>query len=263
MRNRRWFSGLAVALSMACGVTWAEDFKTRAIIRAGVDRNGRVHGELAQLTGLKNATSINYRILLLQPDGKEKFVDEDEYTFKFGEQFRLEIEADNDLYLYVFHEGPDGKRTVLVPDKYDEGYVPLVRKGEKTIIPDDGTYFEFVEPPGTERLLVYATPEKQPTLTPEDAFREQDKQQEIKLKSQQDAVLNAEQERGPKKVVKEEDPKKVAQVNESLPEFRLRGLRWEPPVSATNDTGKTVLRGSYDERRPSLFVEIAMKTGSK
>lgn len=260
MKNR-WLTGLALALSLGCGIASAADYTTRGIIRAGVDRNGKVHGELAQLfNGVKNAISINYKILLLQPDGTEKFVDEEKYTFRFGEQFRLQIEADNDMYLYVFHEGPDGQRTVLVPDKYDDGYVPMVKKGEKTIVPDDGTYFEFVEPPGEERLLVYATMEKQPNLTPDEAFKEQDKQTEIKVKSQQDAVLNEEKERAPKEAIKESDPKKVAQANQRLPEFRLRGMRWEPPASA--DDGKTVFYGTYDEeKKPSLFVEISMKTG--
>lgn len=256
-----WRSSLAATLVLATSAFAAEGtgFSTRGIIRAGVDRNGRVHSELAQITGLKNATSINYKILLLQPDGTEKFVDEDEYTFKFGEQFRLQIEADNDMYIYVFHEDPKGNRTVLLPDKYDEGYVPLVKKGQTTIIPDDGTYFEFVPPAGTERLLVFASPEKQPNLTPEAAFREQDNQQQIEMKSQQDAVFNAEKKKEPMEVVKESDPKKVAQVNQGLPEFRLRGMRWEPPPASKED-GKTVFYGTYDERKPSLFVEISMKT---
>lgn len=269
--NRRVFSLFAVGAALAVATpSFAADgqkFTTRGIIRAGVDNSGRVHGELAKLTGLANATSINYKVLLLEADGKERFVNESDTTFKFGQQFRLAIESDTDLYLYVFHEGPDSVRTILMPDSADQGRIPMVKKGQTKIIPDDGTYFEFVPPAGTERVLVYATPEKRPQLTPEEAFSPAksggDKKQ-LELKSKQDKVFGDASNKGPMKTIKATDIKQVAQSNEELPEFRLRGLRWEPEPeegAPAATEGKTVFVGTYEkDKRPDLFVEISLKT---
>lgn len=248
------FAGIAAA---ADGVT------TRGIIRAGIDSKGRVHGEFAKQTGLKNATSLNYKILILDADGKEKPVNEATQTFKFGQQFRLQIEADSDLYLYVFHEGPDNVRTVLLPDAIDKGQVPQVKRGQSIMLPNDGTYFEFAPPPGQEKLLVFATSDLRPELTPKEAFDSQDKQNKkklIDLKSKQDEVFLNSKVNAPLKPQTANDLKKMVQANEQVPEFRLRGVRWEPETENPQE-GKTVLVGSYDEKKkPEVFVEIALKT---
>ncbi|QDU59663.1 hypothetical protein Pan216_04940 [Planctomycetes bacterium Pan216] len=234
-------------------------FTTRGIIRAGVDKSGRVHGDLAKLTGLKNATSLNYKILLMNRDGTEKVVNEKDHTFTLAEQFRLIIEADSDLYVYVFHEGPDGIRTVLLPDAADEGRVPMVKKGSQKVIPDDGTYFEVVPPPGTEKLLVYATPEPRPELTPEEAFEDADgTKEEKKLKTTQDKVFESASSKQAKEA-KTGNVEELAENLDEMPEFRLRGLRWTPEESS--DEGKTVLVGSFDEnKKPDLFVEIPLNS---
>src|SRR4051794_14597977 len=107
---------LAVYL-LAGALPWAaraEDKLTpRTIIRAGVDAKGKAHGEFAKITKIKNLTAVSYKLLVLDESGKERFVDEKEHVFKVGQQFRLLIEAETDVYIYVFHEGPDGVRTVL------------------------------------------------------------------------------------------------------------------------------------------------------
>lgn len=253
-----------VAFGMMSGLALADDapkFKTRGIIRASVDRNGKVGGELKKATGIENATSINYKIQLLGTDGSEKIVDPKNHVFRIGEQFRLLLEADSDLYVYVFHEGPDGLRTVLMPDASDNGHVPMVELGKTKAIPDDGTFFEVVEPAGVEKLLVYATPDKKPELTPDAAFDDNAEQKErINLKSAQDKVFKASQENAPVAQTSA-DIAQVAENVQQVPEFRLRGFRWEPEED--EKAGKTVLVGSYDKNvRPDVFVEITLKSGN-
>lgn len=253
------------AIGLAVGLASAEEkIRTRGIIRAGVDSTGRVHGDLAKLTGLANATALSYKVLLQDDSGKEHFVDEKNYTFKVNDRFRIQIEADTDLYLYVFHQDPHGKRTVLVPDSEDRGRVPVVKQGDRKVIPDDGTYFQVTEPVGEERLLVFATQDKRPELTPQEAFQENtDTKKELQIKSTQDKVFSSTTEAGPKKTITQTDIKKVAQSNEELPEFRLRGLRWEPEEDEESkaENGKTVLQGSYDaDKKPELFVEIPLRS---
>lgn len=264
-----WVKRAALAsLLAAVTVGQAEDaakpaYSVRSIIRKGIDDQGRVHGELADATGLANATSLAYKILLLNDDGSESSVDAGKTTFKFGQQFRIEIEADSDLYVYVFHEGPDGIRTILMPDVIDGGRVPMVKQGQKKVLPDDGTYFEFVPPAGVEKLLVYASPDPKNDLTPKEAFEnvpEEGNKNMIELKNQQDKVISDATKSQPTEAITTPDIQKVVQSNEALPEFRLRGMRWQPEEESAAE-GQTVMVGSYDPKvRPELFVEISLET---
>lgn len=234
-----------------------DDLKERQIVRKGIDRDGHVRpdSELAKLTKVKVATSVNYRILLLEPDGKERSVPED-FEFKLGQQFRLEVEADSDLYLYVFHEGPDGSRTILMPDKYDNGRVPQAKKNEKKVIPDDGTYFEFVSPAGVEKLLVYANPQKRPELTPQEAFEIKDdadgKKKQLELKSAQDKIFS---KAANVRSRHDKADDQLAKAPDDDVAIVFRG--WDIP----DDDGTTVAAGSTDEsRKPDLFKQITLKS---
>ncbi|MBY0588529.1 DUF4384 domain-containing protein [bacterium] len=257
-----------IGMIMSAERLWADNppqgFTVRSIIRKGIDDQGRCHGDLAKATGLANATSLAYKVLLLNPDGSESSVDASKTTFRFGQQFRIEIEADSNLYVYVFHEGPDGVRTILLPDTIDKGRIPMVKQGQKKVLPDDGTYFEFVEPAGMEKLLVYASPEPKNDLTPKAAFdgvKDKDKNQKlIEMKSQQDKVIGEATKNQPKEAITTPDIQKVVESNEVLPEFRLRGLRWQPEAENLTE-GKTILVGSYDPKvRPDLFLQISLET---
>ena len=251
---------LLAAMSLArVGPAQAEDEITfRGIIRAGVDRHGVVHGEFAKATGLAKATSLTYKILVLEPNGSERVVDE-KTAFRIGQMFRLRVEADTDVYLYVFHEDPKGKQSILLPDRYDDGRVPMLRRGEVKDIPDDGTYFEFVAPAGTERLKVFATPEKQPNLTPKEAFdRKLDSQKEIELKTQrQETFSRDDKSKQVKTSYAGRDPKELVASVMQEDEYRLRDFRWEP--EADENLGKTVFKGSHDkDAKPEIFVDISL-----
>lgn len=160
---------------------------TRAVLRKHVRRDGTATGELAK-AGYKHVTSLSYKIKVLKSDGSTEPVDEANRTFEIGQQFYLEIECDSDLYVYVFHEGNDEKRTMLLPDPSLGEREVVVNQGVQKVLPDDGkTCFEFAPPAGTERLLVFASPEKMPDLTPDEAFKQNPNAKEladIKLKTE-------------------------------------------------------------------------------
>ena len=124
------------------------------------------------------------------------------------------------------------------------------------MIPDDGTYFEFAPPAGAEKVLVYASPEKKPELTPQGAFEgdagEGNKKQ-LELKSAQDKIFSAAKaDASPAKSVKQvaEAPKEDDDVD-----IVFRGF------DITDDDGTTVMVGSSDaSRKPEVFREILLKS---
>jgi hypothetical protein len=113
--------------------------------------------ELGKLVGLsgevKHVVAMDYTVLLLK-EGKEQAVDPKEYRFKVGDQIRIKIQPMNDAYVYIFHEGASGERFCLLPTEQEK--VPLLKAAVPLVLPEDG-YFEFVTPPGDEKLLVVAT----------------------------------------------------------------------------------------------------------
>jgi hypothetical protein len=230
----------------------SEKVRYRKIIRAGVDKDGKVHGELAQATGLVNATSLGYKVLLKDKDGQWQTVNPANYEFRLGQQFRIELEADTDMYLYVFHEDKSGERSILVPDAHDGDYVPMVRKGAKKVLPDDNTHFEFVSPVGTDKLIVYGSKEKRPDLLPpEDASEKAI----LELKTRQDQAFEKVRSKKQVKI----DPQQVAdagQVDDVL-KFTFRDIG--SVVLLDEEQGTTVISGSRDPKeKPVAYAEIPL-----
>lgn len=252
---RRMGTVLIAAAAIVGLATKAEeaDVRERGIARQGIANDGTVRGELKNLLKLDKATSIHYTILLTQPDGTAKPVRE-EAGFKIGQQFRVEIEADRDLYIYVFHEGPKGERTILLPDAGDKGRIPMVKKGQKKVLPDDGTYFEFVPPAGTERLLVYASPTPQPSLTPAEVF-EKDAGKE--LKSTQDKAFKSASS-AKSETIEGANIADAAKAFETKPDaVKARGANFV----INTGRGRTVMHAAgQGAKDPDIYREILLKT---
>ncbi|MFM7076508.1 MAG: DUF4384 domain-containing protein [Planctomycetaceae bacterium] len=101
--------------------------------------------------------ALEYTVVLVDKSGAERPVDPVEHTFDLGDSFLVRIKPEDDLYVYVFNEGPGGERTCLLPAA-DEPPRRLEAGGAITL-PDDGGYFTFEPPAGEEKLLVVALPE--------------------------------------------------------------------------------------------------------
>jgi hypothetical protein len=255
----RYFVTLCVAVLATGYATSAfadENPSNQPVPRRQVDRDGKVVGEGLSRTGLKRVTSLRYSIILRNADGTESAVDEAKHIFKLGQEFRLVVEADTELFLYVFHESSNGLRSFLVPDRHDSaGYVPRLEPGKPLTIPQDG-YFEVTPPLGIERLMVFATPEKRAELTSTEAFTDPTQLTQIqrsKLKDRQDRVFN---------MAMNVNPAKGRPQRRKLngPRIRLRGMSWQPKTKRGH-TGKTVVVGSYDDNvKPDLFLTIPLSS---
>ncbi len=120
------------------------------------DGNG---ADLAKVVGwekpVKEVVALEYKVLLFQ-NGREQTVDPKTHQFKIGDRIRVTIEPFDDAYVYIFHTGASGKSCFLLPREDREP--PEVKAHEKVALPSDG-YFEFVAPPGNEKIVVVATQE--------------------------------------------------------------------------------------------------------
>ena len=107
----------------------------------------------------KNVRSIalEYTVILVDDAGNERAVDPAEHTFDVGDSFLVRIRPHDDLYVYVFNEGPSGERTCLLPASDEEPQ--LVKADAQIALPDDGGFFTFEPPAGEEKLVVVALPE--------------------------------------------------------------------------------------------------------
>lgn len=101
--------------------------------------------------------ALEYTVLLVDPSGSERAVDPAAHTFAVGDSFVVRIRPQDDLYVYVFNEGPGGERTCLLPAADERPH--RVQAGKDIVLPDDGGHFTFEPPAGDEKLVVVALPE--------------------------------------------------------------------------------------------------------
>lgn len=108
----------------------------------------------------KKIVALEYEVLATV-NGKEVAVNPQFHKFKIGDTFRVRLTPQTNAYVYFFHEQkrPDveKKTTCLLPEKGESA--PRCHQGEALILPDDGTVFQFTNPPGKETLVVVATDE--------------------------------------------------------------------------------------------------------
>lgn len=118
--------------------------RTRNVIRKKLPRN------------LKSI-ALEYTVVLVDKDGRERPVDPATHTFELGDSFLVKIKPEDDLYVYVFNEGPAGERICLLPAVDEQPQ--LVKAGSDIKLPEDGGYFTFEPPAGDEKFIVVALPE--------------------------------------------------------------------------------------------------------
>jgi len=107
---------------------------------------------------------LEFTVVHVDAKGTHRPVDRapEQYPFVVGDSFLVKIKPQDDVFVYVFTEGPDGKRARLLPESSDE---PLkVKAGQEIELPNDGALFTFERPAGEEKLLVVALKEHNPNL---------------------------------------------------------------------------------------------------
>lgn len=159
----RKLTGTWAAL-LACGVVfagssqgWAQESTFRDIFRKYVKEQGSKNTVPVPVP-VPNPVALEYTVLLLDANGKERPVDPNSFQFKIGDQIRVQIQPLNDLYIYIFHEGASGNQHCLLPDSNTNEKAPKALASKVLKLPEDG-YLEFGAPPGDEKLIVVATEE--------------------------------------------------------------------------------------------------------
>ena len=105
---------------------------------------------------------FNYRILRRSPGGAAIEVDPDT-TFRSGDRIRFAFEPNADGFLYVVQQGSSGRWSVLLPHPQINGGRNDVARFRPVTIPPSG-WFRFDDTAGTERVFVYLSRERIPTL---------------------------------------------------------------------------------------------------
>ena len=119
----------------------AEEARTRNVVRKKLPRDVK-------------SIALEYSVILVDENGNEKPVDPVNHTFEVGDSFLVRFRPQDDLYVYVFNQGPKGERACLLPQ--DDEKPKLVAKGVEISLPDDGSYFTFQPPAGEEQMIVVA-----------------------------------------------------------------------------------------------------------
>jgi hypothetical protein len=181
------FFPAVVLLALSASLAPADDNATLDQLRNHVDAAGRItDATLREQTGCQVMRGFIWSIELQDPDKTDKFTAvEPTQTFRQGQHFRVRIEAFCDLYVYVLNKNADGSAVVLLPEKSEK--VPLVKRGQSALLPDDGSTFSFTPPAGTESLRVIAAPMELPWVASAELFKLQAGQE---LTTQESSVLD-------------------------------------------------------------------------
>ena len=214
-----------------------------------------------QLPKNVKSLALEYTVISVDDNGRERHVDPNVYTFAVGDSFLVRIRPQDDVYVYVFNEGPTGDRVCLLPSEGEQPH--LVKRGVEIALPDDGGYFTFSEPAGEEKLVVVALSEPNDDLrlltsavfksgrsaaaTLSSAQRDAKKQADSSMDSLRQRAGKGVQSRGP--------VRKLVERTESLGAGE-RVTHVEPPQAGeTSSYGIAVSAGE-----PELFLDIPLRS---
>lgn len=150
-----------LAGGIAAGGAWAADAQARPLrfrdlVYKAFDE--AAPAAVASQIGLAGKpvdfTALEYRVVVIQPDGSTTAVDPKLHRFHVGDRIKVVVRPLTDSHVYIYHVGASGRGAFLLPREEDEAAV-VPAKHEVTL-PQEG-FFEFVPPPGVEMLYVIAT----------------------------------------------------------------------------------------------------------
>lgn len=214
-----------------------------------------------QLPKHVKSLALEYTVISIDDTGRERNVDPHTHTFAVGDSFLVRIRPQDDVYVYVFNEGPTGERVCLLPAEGEQP--PLVKKSIEIALPDDGGYFTFSEPAGDEKLLVVALSEPNDDLRLlENAVFKSGRSaaatlssEEREAKKQADSGMDSLRQRAAKGVQSRGPVRKLVERTESLGAGE-RVTHVEPPQAGeTSSYGIAVSAGE-----PELFLDIPLRS---
>jgi len=215
-----------------------------------------------QLPKTVKSLALEYTVISVDDEGTQQTVDPHAHTFRVGDSFLLRIKPQDDVYVYVFNEGPLGERACLLPSAGEQPQ--LVKSGSEISLPDDGGFFTFSEPAGEEKLVVVALTEPNDDLRllanavftgDRAAGKSKLTSEQQAAKKQGDAGMNALRQRAATGVQSRGPIRKVVERIEGIaaPE---RITHVEPPQAGESSSyGITVTTGN-----PELFLDIPLRS---
>jgi hypothetical protein len=208
-----------------------------------------------QLPQDARAIGLEFKVVALDKAGTEKWVDPEAHSFQIGDSFLVKIKPQDDVYVYVFTEGPKGDRHCLLPAAEEKP--AFVQAGKEISLPDDGGWFEFQPPAGSEKLVVIATKEANEKLNLlaatafNQAGRKLSSAEEAK-KATLDAEVSAVRERGLNK-------KKLGSLTEGFDAENGRQTVIDPP-QAGESTTLAISRVGSNAGPVELIVDIPLRS---
>jgi hypothetical protein len=238
------------------------------LVSSGADAEVRLRNIVRKkLPDNVSAVALEYTVLLLQ-DGKEQPVNPNDYKFVVGDRFLVRIQPKDDMYTYIFTEGPTGQRSCLLPTSEEQP--PFVKAGKVIELPN-GEFFEFTPPPGEEKLIVVALAEPSKDLAalsnvvfhkPDELLTEGEKEQKAKLMKQYEQKMqtstkaknDAAKTRG---VLKNET---LSKFNQELAQTKHGTIEEPPHGDETSSFAMAVsLAGAG---KPELLININLKSAA-
>lgn len=211
------------------------------------------------------AVALEYTVILAK-DGQERTIDPNSHQFEVGDRILVRIEPKDDLYIYIFTEGPTGDRSCLLPES--DGKPQFVKKGKVIELPDDG-FLRFDEPPGEEKLIVVATAEPSQDLAalahsvfkkPDAQLTPKEKAEKAKIKQQHTQTMNStySQKVAGARLRGVLSQASVDKFNEDL-SVKKRGVIEEPPHGDESSTFAMAL-ADKTAGAPELLIDIPLKS---
>lgn len=254
--------GLLLSLSLAGTISHGNEI-VRDRSASGLRTRDIVRSRLPAAT---ESIALEYTIESLDRDGIRTTVDPALHFFNVGDSFLIKVKPQDDVYVYIFTEGPTGDRTILLPAPEAADRPVLVPAGTEVVLPGDGGWFEFVPPAGEEKLVVVALKEPctdlgklqlssferpRPTGEPTPTTAEQSVLQQTTLDAVRARQERAVHFRGPVR-------KQVALLSREFDRAKTFTVI-EPPT--TDEPGTYAL--SVANRRPEIILDIPLRSRTR
>jgi len=216
-----------------------------------------------QLPKGANVIGLEFKVVTLGKDGEQQPVDPEVHPFHVGDSFLVRIKPQDDVYVYVFTEGPDGAKHCLLPGK--EESPALVRADSEISLPDDGGWFEFEPPAGEEKFVVIALkePNADLNLLAAAAFKEPATRlntTDAAKKQQAEAAVGAIRDRGAKGIRTRGPIKKhMGSLTEGFDSANGKQTVIEPPQD-DNPSTFVITRNGENAGPAELIIDIPLRS---
>ena len=129
----------------------------------GLPHKGEAQGEAQVIRAVASGVRLGLRYTVLKRVEGEMAPVAPDSTFRAGDRIQISVEANDNGYLYIVHQGSSGTWKPLFPSAEIEDGNNRVEKGRTYIMPP-GSRFYFDEQAGEEKLFLILSRQPEPDL---------------------------------------------------------------------------------------------------